>query len=150
MLTPALITCYTRRETQASLCGRAALTVHVSTMANVQHRDQPVLIINLIDDSKLSHPETPSVAPRQLQATGRSRVICLLANRVADPRKGARGQLGKLLLSSWQDEKGVVHFWRASISVTARSKGMGFSPEAFASSKARMDSNSSASASNFW
>ena len=46
--------------------GRVALAVHVSTMADVQHRDKPVLIINLVDDSKLSHPEAPSVAPRQL------------------------------------------------------------------------------------
>jgi hypothetical protein len=119
-------------------------------VANVQHRDNPVLIINLVDDPKLSHPEAPSVAPRQLQATGRTRGICQVANRLADTRKRTSIQLGKLLLSARQDEKGLVHFWRASISTTARSKGMGFSPEAFASSKARMDSNSSTSATSFW
>lgn len=74
----------------------------------------------------------------------------IITDRVANAREGTNVQLGKLLLSARQDEKGVIHFWRASISAIARSKGMGFSPEAFAPSKARMDSNSSTSASSFW
>jgi hypothetical protein len=53
-------------------------------MANVEHSDITLLVVNLIDNPKITDAKAPPISPRQLEAARWSRVFCKLTNGVTD------------------------------------------------------------------
>jgi hypothetical protein len=60
-------------EASWSLRGKA-LTIHVPPISYMEHRGDSRVIINIIEDTVVSHPDAPSVAAVQLAAARRSRI----------------------------------------------------------------------------
>jgi hypothetical protein len=69
-------------------------------MADVEYCDLTLLVVDLIDNPKITDTEAPTIAPCQLEAAGRSGVFCKLANSVADTGVRGRAQLGEFFLGA--------------------------------------------------
>jgi hypothetical protein len=69
-------------------------------MADVEHSDITLLVVDLIDNPKISDTEAPPIAPCQLEAAEWSRVFCKLTNDVADTGVRRRVQLGEFFLGA--------------------------------------------------
>jgi hypothetical protein len=69
-------------------------------MADVKYGHRLLLVVNLIDYAEVPDAEAPTFAPRQLEATGWSRLFRKLADGIADTNIGCGAKLGEFLLGS--------------------------------------------------
>src|SRR6266851_749648 len=120
-------------------------SVNLTAVANVRDSDGLVGVINLVEDAVIAEANPPALALRQLLASCRPGILAKGVDLVLSNAELLRRQIDKFFLGSRQDEKVVAHFRERFISVMAWSNGMGVSPDASASSKARMSSSSSSS-----
>jgi hypothetical protein len=120
--------------------------INVASMSNINHRDAEDGVIDFVDDPIVSGSDAPrSIAALELLATGRTRVVTQRHNSLFDRFVGRIRDFGETLLSPRKDDYAVTHLRSCSISSNACWRGIGTSPEALASSYARISSSSSSS-----
>jgi hypothetical protein len=130
------------------------LAVNILPMADPDDRHSLLRVVNLKENSVVARSHTPGfVVALQSFASSRTRVGTQRKNLLLDGFKCRRWDAFHLFLRCIGDEYGVGHLRLRRISDIACSKGMGFSPEALASSYSRTackSSRSSISSSYSW
>src|SRR5712692_4742269 len=122
------------------------LPVHITAVANLDDGHYPCCVVDFIDDPIVACSDSPcSLGAFQLLTAGRSRVIRQGFQLLFDHLKGGRGNGFQFSSCSAGNGYAVTHLRLRRISVSACSKGMGVSPEAFAFSYSRTACKSSIS-----
>src|SRR5713226_10190544 len=122
------------------------LPVHITSVANLDDGHYPCCVVDFIDDPIVACSDSPcSLGAFQLLTAGRSRVIRQGFQLLFDHLKGGRGNGFQFSSCSAGNGYAVTHLRLRRISVSACSKGMGVSPEAFAFSYSRTACKSSIS-----
>jgi hypothetical protein len=76
------------------------LAINVAPVANVEHRDTLLLVIDFVDDAVISHAEPPALARRQLLASGGTWGLCQSSDGVSDALEGFGRKRAELPLST--------------------------------------------------
>ena len=126
------------------------LPVNVTSVAYLEYCQRSFIVVNFINYSVIPGSQSPTLTAGQLEAPGWPGTFGQATNCVTNTTEWAGRKIRQLFLGAGQYEDRIAHLRSRSISLIARSKGIGLSWEAFAASKARMDSNSSRSARSFW
>ena len=122
------------------------LPINFSAMPDPENSHGSRRVIYVINDSIVSGPNAPgSVSVFHFFTSGWSRIVTKSQEFRFNFLKQKGGNRFKLFLSPAQDNYSVAHLRLRRISAKACSSGMPVSPDAFASSYARMSSKSSSS-----
>ena len=126
------------------------LSVYVFSMTNCGNSHDSAGIVNLVQDSVVAGSNTPrSLSALQFLAPRRPWISAKGQQSLLNQLVGRRRDCKMFFLSPAENYNGIVHLRLRRFSARACSRGMAVSPEAFASSIARMSSRSSSSSRSF-
>jgi len=110
------------------------LTINILPVPDMDDRNNTSLVVNVIDYAVIPHPNPPSVAGREFQASVWAWALGKAAYCVNDTFIDTIWQLRQLFLRAPQYKDGIISHQARLISETACSNGTASSPEAFAAS----------------
>lgn len=120
------------------------LPVNVFAMTNRGNGHDGAGVVNFVKDSVVADSNTPpNLSALQFLAARRSWISAKRQQALLNQFVGRRGYCKMFFLSPPQNYNSIVHLRLMRFSASACSRGIGISPEAFASSIARMSSASS-------
>ena len=126
------------------------LSVNLAAVAYFQNGYYFYGVINVIQNPVVSDSHAPARPVFEFTAPRRAWIPCQVCDFQLDGFVRIFVKRCELPLGARQDPDDVAHLRFRSILATASSNGTGVSPEALASSYARMSSNSSSSSRSFW
>ena len=121
------------------------LPINFSPVAHFQNCHYPYPVIDIVKNAIIPGSHTPAAVVFQLAASGRPRIVSEPCDLRFDCGVDSGFERCQLAFSPRQDLNCITHLRLRSILSIASEKGTGVSPDAFASSYARISSRSSSS-----